>query len=294
METKHRMRIVVLDLGKIVADVLLDEPQALFGAASHCDVRLGPDKVAAEQLWLEVQNGAVYAELRAMEPQVLLNHTPFHSGRLREDSVLNIGTLAIRATVEATLEDGGKRRATGVKPTFVATCVLLVVLLVVALVRLTRHRGVDEAPVAPTLFTGAEPPCPEASGEAALTVAWELLAQADGKRECAPFVPAAGLEAARLYKTAAACLLAAHDPDAAAEVKRRAARMQSFVERDYHLHQVRVHRALSSTDSELLARETKVLAGYLQNDSEYGRWLGRIERDLQVEASARKKLKKKR
>src|SRR5687767_8052930 len=152
---------------------------------------------------LELRNGYVFAEVRDTKPQVLLNLSPFHSGRLREDAVLTIGTLEVRTSLEQRLNASSKSKKEGVKPTFVAMGVLLALLLVVAVMKLSRGGGTPEAPLAPALFTAADRACPEQAGEGALSAAEELIAQADAKRERAPFIPELGIEAVPLYRTAA-------------------------------------------------------------------------------------------
>ena len=293
MEAEQSLHIVITDAGRTAADVVVDQSQVLLGSASHCDVRLGPDKLAKEQLMFELRSGYLYAEVRASRPQVLLNLSPFHAGRVREDAVLTIGTLEIRASAEQRFGAGKKSDKEGVKPTFVAMLFLLGVLFVVALMRLTRTNTQVEAPLAPALFTSADKPCPEQGEEGALSAALELIAQADAKRERAPFLPEEGLAAVPLYRTAALCLDLAKAERDAKIVRMRTEALKSRMERDYHLHQVRVYRAIASSDVALLARETHVLGAYLKGTtSAYGAWLDHLQRDLEVEASKNKKQKK--
>jgi hypothetical protein len=293
VEAEQSLHIVITDAGRPAADVLVDNSQVLVGSASHCDVRLGPDRLAKEQLMFELRSGYVFAEVRASRPQVLLNLSPFHSGRLRDDAVLTIGTLEIRARPEQRYNAGKKHDKEGVKPTFVATLFLLCVLFVVAVMKLSRNDAQAEAPLAPALFTAEDKPCPEQSEEGALSAALELIAQADGKRERAPFLPEEGLLAVPLYRTAALCLDIVKAERDAKIVRGRAHALQSRVERDYHLHQVRVYRAIASSDAALLAREAQVLSAYLKGgQSAYGAWLDALARDLEVEASKNKKQKK--
>jgi hypothetical protein len=294
VEAEVSIRLVVTEAGVQVADAIVDEPQALLGSAAHCDVRLGPDRVAPEQLAFEARSGAIYAQLRAIRPPVLLNRSPFHSGRLRDDSVLSVGTLEIRATLEQRYHSQKQSSEKKVQPIHVALIVLTAVVLVGAILKLNKKSAIAEAPRAPALFTEQVAGCPETSGEGALSAGYELLTQADSKRERAPFLPEEGLDAVPLYRTAAACFEAGKDLIAAKQARGTADALQKFVERDYHLHQVRVYRATESADFDLLAAETKVLSGYVKNSpGPYAAWLDQLSRDLEAEHGAAKKKKKK-
>jgi hypothetical protein len=290
MEADFSIRLIVTEAGQTIADAIVDEPTALLGSAAHCDVRLGPDKVAPEQLAFEARNGAVYAQLRGVRPPVLLNRSPFHSGRLREDSVLSIGTLEVRATLEHRYHSGKKSNEAKIQPIHVALIALTAVALVVAVLKLNKKSQVVSAPVAPVLFSAQAPSCPEQAGDSALSAAYELLVQANGKRERAPFVPEDGLDAVPLYRTAASCYEAGGDVRSAAEARGIADTLQAFVERDYHLHQVRVYRASVAADFEMLASETSILAAYVKDSpGEYASWLDQLSRDLEAERGNRKK-----
>jgi hypothetical protein len=292
VEAEFSIRLVVTEAGQTVADAIIDEPQALLGSAAHCDVRLGPDKVAPEQLAFEAKSGHIYAQLRAIRPPVLLNRSPFHSGKLRDDSVLSIGTLEVRATLEQRYHSSKQSSEKKVQPIHVALVALTVVVLVGAILKLNKKAAIAEAPKAPALFTEQVAPCPETGGEGALSAGYELLAQADSKRERAPFLPEEGLDAVPLYRTAAACLELGKDLITAKQARTTADALQAFVERDYHLHQVRVYRASESADFDLLAAETKVLSGYMKNSpGPYAAWLDQLGRDLEAEHSADKKKK---
>jgi hypothetical protein len=291
VEAEFSIRLVVTEAGQPVADAVIDEPQALLGSAAHCDVRLGPDKVAPEQLAFEAKSGVIYAQLRAIRPPVLLNRSPFHSGRLRDDSVLSIGTLEIRATLEQRYHSAKKTSEKKVQPIHVALVVLTMVVLVGAILRLNRKTAIAEAPRAPALFTATTAQCPEASPDAALSAGDELLVQADLKRERAPFLPEEGLDAVPLYRSAAACYELGKDLVGAKQARGAADALQAFVERDYHLHQVRVYRATESADFDLLATETKILSAYVKNSpGPYAAWLDQLSRDL--EAARAEELKK--
>lgn len=294
MEAELSIRIIVTDNGQPVADAIVDEPHALLGSAAHCDVRLGPDRVAPEQLMFELRNGAVFAQLRAIRPQVLLNHAPFHNGRMRDDTVLTIGTLEIRATVEQRFHAAKKNSENGVKPTFVASVALLMVLVVLAVFKLTQKPPRPKAPPAPALFADVTPTCPEQEGDAAIPAAFELLAQAESKRERAPFLPEEGLEAVLRFRAAAACFEVAGELAEAKAAQKSANNLQALVERDYHLHQVRLYRAIVSSDFNLLRAETAVLAEYVKNvPGPYGEWLDNLQRDLEVANGEKQKKKNK-
>lgn len=294
MPSDYTIRVFVAELGSVSPGepVDVDGVRALLGSASHCDVRLGPDRAAPEQLLFEVHNGQLFAEVRATSPVVLLNQLPFHQGRLLPDAVLTLEKLEVRVVLEQHLVADGKQGEVRVRPAFVAIALLLGAVLTLALVKLSQRRPAAPAPTAPPLF-GAEPVygCPEESPEAARLAAVELAAQADAKRERAPFLPEDGLSAVPLYRTSGACFLRAGDAASARVLGVRADALQRYVERDYHLHQVRVYLAHRAEDVETLAHEARVLSRYLRDPSApYSVWLDQRQRE--IEASPKRKPKK--
>jgi len=294
MPGEYTIRIVVSDRGVAGESIAVEGVSALLGSASHCDVRLGPDRAAPEQLLLEVNNGQLFAAARATRPTVLLNQLPFHQGRLLADAKLTIGELEVQASLEQNLLADGRQREARVRPAFVlVTLVWLAVLGLVAW-KLTRRERITEAPAAPALFdTRAPLACPEQAPETARLVASEIAAQADARRERAPFLPAEGLAAVPLYRTAASCAERAGDASGATALLGRAKGLQSDLERDYRLHQVRVYLARRAADSELLAREARVLAGYLHDrGGAYSAWLDQVQREIEVQPKKKQPKKK--
>jgi hypothetical protein len=290
------IRVFVTEQGSAEAGepVDVDGVRALLGAASHCDVRLGPDRAAPEQLRFEVHNGQLFAEVRATSPVVLLNQLPFHQGRLLPDAVLTFGKLEVKVTLEQHLVTDGKQGEARVRPAFVAIALLLGVVLALALVKLSQRRPPVPAPVVPPLFAAEPAPrCPEESAEAARLAALEFVAQADAKRERAPFLPEEGLSAVPLYRAASACFARVGDAELARDQGMRADALQRYVERDYHLHQVRVYLAHRSEDMETLAHEARVLSRYLRDRSApYSVWLDQRQREIEAKPKQKQKKRK--
>jgi hypothetical protein len=283
--SEHIIHIVVADRGATTDDVRIDGTDALLGSASHCHVRLSPDKVGREQLRFEVRLGELFAEVRSLEPEVTLDKQPFARGRLSESSVLVFGQLEVRAKLERGPGAHAARRGGAPRPTVLLTgALLLVALILIAVPRSERARFV--APAAPILFADEPEPCPEREPNTARAAAQELARMAEAKRDRAPFVPDAGLAAVHAYRAAGSCYELSGEPMLADRARQRARHLKAQVERDYHLHQVRVYLAQRAHDAALLSREARVLASYVKGRSDrYVDWLDQLQRELEATAS---------
>ena len=279
------IRIVLEEHGVKTDDVRIEGADALLGSASHCHVRLSPDKLAPEQLRFEVRDGTLLALVRARHPAVTADGQPFRGGRLPHDTALRIGTLEVRANLER--RAGASDTSSRPRPLLLAAAVIAVCgALFWATTRHGRERSAP--PLAPALFAALAETCPEQAPEAARAAALEFLRTADAKRERAPFAPEDGLAAVTSYRRTAQCAERAGDAPLAEAARRRADALQAQVERDYHVHQVRVHLAQRKADPALLAREARVLASYVRGRSgRYGEWLDQLQREIDAETKKR-------
>lgn len=288
MQVEPIIRIILVERGEAIDDVRIEGADALLGSASHCHVRRGPDKLAREQLRFEARDGALSVEVRSETPAVTLDRLPWLGGRLPEGSALRVGSLEVRATLERSAgastghARARSRAAWRPRPIVVAIGALLVVALALALLP-RRERATNASPQPPALFSDQAVPCPETDPRAALAAALEYGRSADAKRERAPFLPEEGLQAVHAYWRAASCWQLAGGDAAAATARRRGDALRTSVERDYHLHQVRVYLAQRSSDSQQLAREARVLASYVKGRSDrYVDWLDQLQRELEA------------
>jgi hypothetical protein len=281
------IRIALCERGETTYDVRIEGSDALIGSASHCHVRVSPDKVAKEQLRLEVRDGALFVELRAQKPSVSLNGVHFSGGRLPERAVLQIGRLELRATLEGTAPAAAATGAGRPRPLLLAIGALGLLALGLLVIP-TGDRGDSDRPEPPALFSDQAEPCPEREPGAARAAALEFERIAGAKRERAPFLPEEGLSAVRTYWRAGSCWQQSGDASSAANARTRGDALRKLVERDYHLHQVRVYRAQRSSDSELLAVEARVLASYVKGRSDrYVDWLDQLQRELEAQTNRR-------
>src|SRR5436190_17532319 len=90
------LRVVITQDQQVVADVTVNGPNLLIGSGGHCDVRLGPDLLAIEQVRLAVEDGQVWATTLARTPSVLLDGRPFSSGPVTPSDALSVGRLFIQ------------------------------------------------------------------------------------------------------------------------------------------------------------------------------------------------------
>lgn len=282
MRDEPIVHIVVSEQGAVTDDMRIEGVEALLGSASHCHLRISPDKVAPEQLRFEVRDGVLFASVIASKHAVALNGRTFSGGRLQAGDVLTLGNLTVKAELDRSAHRSDHRSSARPRPIHLAIAgVSLVALVLLFMPR--RDGSLREAPQAPALFSAAAEPCPESSPAGARAAASEFERIAVAKRERAPFLPEEGLTAVRSYRRAATCWDASGDQAAAQRAGARAVALQTSVERDYHMHQVRVYLAQRSHDAPLLAREAKVLASYVKGRSDrYVDWLDQLQRELEA------------
>ena len=140
-----------------------------------------------------------------------------------------------------------------------------------------------EQPVQVLWTTEQEVSCPENEPASAAALADKLRAQAESARERAPFSPEDGTQAVDLFASAAACYSAA---GASAEVERahRArADLKKAVEREFHVHQVRLERALVTQRFDQAKIEIRVLLSFANHRApDYVNWLSTLDRQIVV------------
>ena len=271
----------------LMVDVVMDSGSALIGSGGHCDVRLPPDQVALEQLYLEIQPGGLFAEVRSKWPLVLDNGVPFQRGRLLSGALLTIGPLSIR--VELTQAKGKKADQTRVRPGVLVLAILFIPLGLFLAAPQRQGEADTDYKEAPPLFDKKPPSCPEAkagSANNALIESW--LRDAEALHERSPFSPEDGVAAVRLYRRAASCMEGLGRFGEAEDLKVGADGLALRLERDFHVHRVRLARELRENDVEAARHEVQLLRSYLSREgSEFALWLDYLERKLSPHTTAK-------
>jgi hypothetical protein len=287
---EHGLRVLITHDQQVVSDVEVHATSLVIGSGGHCDVRLGPDLFAIEQLRLSIDEGQVWAEALAMRPQVTLGGRPFSSGSVTPSDALSVGPLFIQVAAwhEQVAKKGGHKR-------FIVVGLLLAALAFVALSAAVSRKAtvvnrLPEAPASP--FAEADvksmPACPERAQASAVVAAGDMWREAIDSRERSPFSPKNGLEAVRMFNTSASCFEVAGDKDSADEAHTQASMLRAQLEKSFHVHRVRLDHSISQKDFLLSRVEVNILKSFLAGrDHPYAVWLDNMDRWLEVTQGTR-------
>jgi len=289
IQLERSLKVTLLRQGVTVVMVDVDSKSALIGSGSHCDVRVGPEDMAIEQLFLELKPAGLFGDARAETPLVQLDGAPFFGGRIKEGGIIQVGQLTVQVDI---VERQAKRKSALAEQ--LNGRVLLGLALIMALGAFFVHKKLGSSKDLtlldpPPLFAAKVVDCPENAAEAAGAAAEELLTQADGRRERAPFVPEDAIEAVHLYRQVAACLRVASWEDGAQIVDKDADQLQRQTENAVHVHNVRLSRALELRRAHDARGEIQVLRGYMSGKTgAYADWLSKLEREMEQQANSKK------
>ncbi len=280
MDFDKALKITVHRVGGRAIEVVVDAGSALIGSGGHCDIRLGQEEVAVEQLYFENQPGGLFAEVRTNAPHVLVDRVPFQRGRVLEDRVFTIGKLEVRAElVEG--QHGRRKSEERVRPGLLVLAALVAGLGIYAIT--ARRASADESDYrdAPPLFDATAIACPDMTQTATENAIETWLRDAAGRHERAPFSPQDGVEAVGLYRRAESCLKKLDRRQEANDVSIGADSLATRLEKDFHVHRVRLSRALVSGDVSAAQHEVALLRGYLvKRGTDFAGWLEYLDRRL--------------
>jgi hypothetical protein len=152
------------------------------------------------------------------------------------------------------------------------------------------ERGLPSSVPPPALFEEASPPrCSEDDGRAALTLGQKALLEAQSSRERAPFDAEDGIGAVSSFERAAACFKAAGSPAASEEARVSAALLRGQLNDEFHVHRVRLERALTTRRYEEARTEVRLLLTFVgRRSSDYTRWLSDLDRQIELKFSGKK------
>ncbi|RYZ05484.1 MAG: hypothetical protein EOO73_19735 [Myxococcales bacterium] len=276
-------------------DLTVDAPQALIGSGSHCEVRLPAEDAAVEQLLLSVDGSSIFGQVRSLERPVTLNGVPFVEGRLVADGLLRMGRVELFVSL---VESSVTRSATGPKksssgsPTIYAMAAIGFPLGFYLLLTNKPAEGALPTEVQPpALFAASSAAaCPEAAPEAAFALGGEELRRAETARERAPFSGQDAVGAVNAFHRAAACYTRADSPERALDASQQAERLKDNVQLDFHVHRVRLERALATKSYEEARTEVRLLLSYVgRRGNPYSSWLTSLDRQIELKFSGKKR-----
>jgi Inner membrane component of T3SS, cytoplasmic domain len=254
------------------------------GSASHCDIRLGPDEAAPEQLLLEPRDNGMWLRSLSHEPRVLLNGKVLVSALVEARARIELGGVAL--TLELVNAAPKQVSASSTRKTVRQ---LVMLLGLAALYYYVLYEAPPESALArqlppPALFAAAEPlRCPHEDPLSARAFAREQLAIADSQRERSPFSMRDGVQAVPNYQLAAACFAFAGDEADARTVDRTGQQLAEKLQEELHAHQVRLDWFLDRHRFGPAFDEVRTLRELLADrDDAYTRWLGAVAHELQT------------
>lgn len=271
----------------------IDAPSALIGSGSHCEIRLPAEDAAVEQLLLTVDGSSIFAQVRSLERTVTLNSVPFVEGRLLPDGILRIGRVElVTSLVDTGLVNGAKgREASRGSPAIYAMAAIGFPL---GFYLLLSHRPAEGALPSevepPPLFAVASAArCPEPAPDAAFALGREELRRAETARERAPFSGQDAVNSVNAFQRAASCFTAAAAPELASQSARQGKQLESSVQMDFHVHRVRLERALATKSYEDARTEVRLLLSYVgRRGNAYAGWLTSLDRQIELKFSGKK------
>lgn len=276
-------------------ELTVDAAQALIGSGSHCEIRLPAEDAAVEQLLLSVDGSGIFGQVRSLERPVTLNGVPFVEGRLLSDGLLRLGRVEIFVSI---VESSVARSASAAKkgrsasPTIYAMAAIGFPL---GFYLLLSHRHGESA-----LPTEVEPPplfaeagamrCPEGTAEAAAAFGGQELRRAETARERAPFSGQDAVGAVNAFQRAAACFTRGDAPERARDASHQGEQLKENVQLDFHVHRVRLERALATKSYEEARTEVRLLLSYVgRRGSAYSSWLTSLDRQIELKFSGKKR-----
>jgi hypothetical protein len=272
-------------------ELAVDAERVLVGTGAHCEIRLPQGLAALEQLTIEPRAGGVFAEARALDPMPTLNGTPFTQGRLLPDAVIGIGPLSLQVQL-LDIEHGASTRkeaAKGTSPFVYAAAVLGFPFFLYVILHKQPDATLRMPTKPPALWAATPPACPQSASEPALAFAEQQLSAAESKEERSPFYPEDGVSAVKSFLLASTCFRVADATDEAGDTEQAALALKKRVADDFHIHQVRLERALSTRNYESARTEVRILRAFLGGESsDYANWLSMLDRQIQIEFSTKK------
>ncbi len=294
MKEEFCLQLSVRDRDGARQHVATDAPSVLIGSGSHCDVQLLAEDASNEQLRVVVDGHGIFGQVRSLERTVTLNGVPFVEGRVPPGAVFRIGSVEIAVGLGPSVGAGGGRNAESSwsRPVVFALAAVGFPLGFYLLLGQPKAGSMLAREVEPPpLFAAASAArCAEQASEHALALAREELRRAETARERSPFDGQDAVGAVEAFQRAAACFTAAGATALASGAAREGHALAGSVARDFHVHRVRLERALATKSHEDARTEVKLLLSYAgRQGSAYASWLVSLDREIELKFSGKRR-----
>lgn len=294
MAQENRLSFTIRRPDGTTHELSIDSERALIGSDAHCEIRLPREHCQPEVLLLEQRDSKLFCEVRSFAPPPTVNGQPFGGGPLPDGAIIGVGgfQLAPRlASSTGRAGDGDDASSKSNPAVTVAAVLLLIAAAGMFLSDLGAEEGLPEAPAATALWSekAAAVSCEQSDASRARALAVEQQLLAEGRRERAPFFSQDGVIAVGLFETSAACFSKSGDEAMAKQLSGAAADLREKLRSDFHVHQVRLERALATNAYDVARQEAQILLGFLRGkNDEYVTWLSSLDRTLELKFSGKK------
>lgn len=285
MELDSALVFTIRHPDRHVEELEVDSERALVGSGSHCEIRLPPEVVSPEQILLEARSGGVFATARSFDPPTLLLGAPFSQGRLAEDAEFELGAYRLSVVVRERRQLRSKAIAPKLSPTtWLAFAVLIPATLAMLVYKPDGQGGFPAKPVPPSLWqTDASQGCAGSEGSESLVLAEQLLARARAKEERAPYRSGDGIAAVHLMERASTCFDHGGEDHRTNEIRAQIDGLKRQLDAQYHIHNVRLDRALKTQNWTGASTEIRALLELVgQRSDDYSIWLSSALRRIQL------------
>jgi hypothetical protein len=290
------LKVVVRFPGGRVEELIVDAERAVVGSGAHCEVRLQPEEAEAEHLTLAVDGDGVRAEVRARKSRVLMRGLPFEGGIVAPSDELEIGKLFVSVSplggmnTGLAAKDRKQRRESGSPLVYALGAVGFPLGFYLLFAAAPEAQDLPRSLEAPPLFAAEKPAtCTDAEMGSAVVLGQKVLLEAESERERAPFSPEDGIAGVASFERAAACFARGGEPARAAAATSAAAALKTTLGEEFHVHQVRLERALTTRRYEDARTEVQLLLSFVgRQDTDYTRVLANLGRQIELKFSGKK------
>ncbi len=272
-------------------ELSVDSDSARIGSGAHCEIRLSGENIAVEQLEVCARSEGVFAQARSLHPPVLLNGVPFVQGRLLPESSLRVGDVEISVTLverygSTNTRASERRRSRAIYLLGGIGIPLGILLLALEPQAQAARWNIEPQPLWPKEERVS---CPQNDVAAAAALADKEKAQGETARERAPFSPQDGVLAVEHFARAAACYSVARARPELEAARRSASELKRSLEQQFHVHQVRLERALVTERYDEAKKEIRILLSFAgRRSGALFDWLATLDRQLDLKFLGKK------
>lgn len=258
--------------------------QLRIGSAAHCDVRLGPDEAAPEQLLLMGRPEGLRVRNLNLSHAVTLDGAPLTEALITRAAQLEVSGVKLNLQLTAAEPATDKARSTLKTVRQLALSIAVLMGYYVVLHPATPNTAFDRSVAAPDLFSGPRTgECRYRTPATARAYAREQLVAAEVKEERFPYSTRDGMLAVPLYDGAYACFMTGADEGQAQRVRATRERLVRTLQEDLRAHQLRLEWSLERHRYPAAAQEVMAIREYVQGRTDaHAQWIAAVSQELRA------------